>query len=353
MGAQRSPVQAVVFDLGGTLLQEIPGSDGPLPDGPRIEATPGAREALRALHGRYTLAVATNARLSDERHVRKALAQVGLDPYLAAVVTAHDVGKGKPDPGFFHAVLERVGCPPAGSAMVGDGYGTDIVGAKEAGLRAIWFNPACSPGPLVHPIHDAEVPALGDLPSTLDRPFPPDLAAALAILREHAVPENIVRHSLAVAAVAHRLAWCLRAEGIPVDPLLAHRGGLLHDLDKLSVGDHTEHGVKAGQILRELGWPDLAGIAEEHVLGANPHTWEEKVVHYADKIVEADRVVGLAERVSGLSRRYVADRDRIARALPLLCALEEEIVGPLSAPREEVMAELRALDLRLPPFVAA
>ncbi len=167
------------------------------------------------------------------------------------------------------------------------------------------------------------------------------------------MPDNIVRHCLAVAAVAHWIAVRLRERGEHLELLLVHRGGLLHDLDKVSSDKPAEHGVKAGRVLRELGWPKLAAIAEEHVLGAHPGTWEEKVVHYADKIVEEDAVVGLAVRVTALSCRYASEGDRIARALPRLLALEEEIMGNLSSSRDEILAELRGLDLRLPAVVAA
>ncbi len=353
MNSQRVPIRAILFDWGGTLMREMPGFDGPMADWPRVEAIPGAAGVLRSLHGEYMIAVATNAALSDERLVRTALARVGLEPYVSVVATARDLGTSKPDPAFFHSVLERVGCSPTEAAMVGDGYGADIVGAKAAGLRAIWFNPDGAPCPLVHPVHDAAVRALADVPVILAGPFLPDVGESLRILRDHDVPENIVRHSLAVAAVAHRLALRLQGQGIAVDPLLSHRGGILHDLDKLSAQDRTEHGKKAGQILRSVGWPDLAEIAEVHVLGAEPRTWEGKLVHYADKIVEEDAVVGLVERVAALSCRYVADGDRIAQALPQLLALEGEIARNLRVARDVILAEVQALDLRHPPFAAA
>ncbi len=353
MNSQRVPIRAILFDWGGTLMREIPGFDGPMADWPRVEAIPGAVDVLHSLHGAYTIGVATNAALSDERLVRTALARVGLEPYVSVVVTARDLGTSKPDAAFFHAVLERVGCSPTEAAMVGDGYGSDIVGAKATGLRAIWFSPAGRRCPLVHPVHDAAVRALADLPGILAGPFLPDVGESLRILRDHDVPENIIRHSLAVAAVAHRLALLLRAQGTAVDLLLVHRGALLHDLDKLSSQDRAEHGIKAGRTLRELGWPDLAGIVERHVLGAHPETWEEKLVHYADKIVEEDEVVGLADRVTALSCRYVSDANRIAQALPQLLSLEEEIVRSLRAARDSLLAEVQTLDLRLPAFVAA
>jgi len=335
-------LRAVLFDRGGTLVRESLDTGDLGAERFRTETIPGAVELLRALHGKYVLAMATNGRPWD----------TPLDRYFSLVATAHDLGVAKPDPAFFHAILKQLSLTPAEAAMVGDSYEADIAGAKSAGLRAIWFNPAGTRCPLVHPVHNAEIRALQDLSGVLGGPFLPDITEALQILRNHAVPENIVRHSLAVAAVAHHLAGLLRAQGISVDPLLVHRGGLLHDLDKVASKTPAEHGAKAGTNLRRLGWPDLAGIAEHHVVGAQPETWEEKVVHYADKIVEEDEVVGLVERVTALSCRYASDGDRIAGALPQLLALEDEIMRDLHASRGAIMAELQGLDPRLPPFVS-
>ena len=329
-------------------MREIPGFDGPMANWPRVEVIPGAVGVVRSLHNRYAIAVATNAALSDERLVRTALARAGLDPYVSVVVTARDLGVSKPDPAFFHAVLQRVGCSPTEAAMVGDGYGADIAGAKAAGLRAVWFNPAGMPCPLVHPVHDAEIRALQDLPGVLSEPLLPDIPEALQILREHAVPENIVEHSLAVAAIAHHLATILRAQGVRVDPLVVHRGALLHDLDKLSSERPADHGVKAGRILRGLGWAALAGIAEHHVVGAHPETWEEKIVHYADKTVEESRFVGLVDRVTALSCRYSTEGERIASALPALLKLEEEVLSECGMTAAALHERLAQLDTRLP-----
>lgn len=351
MSVHRS-LQAVLFDWGGTLMREIPGLDGPMAYWPRVEALPGAEDTLRALHGRYTLGVATNAVASDAALVRTALKRVALDRYFTVILTARDLGVAKPDLRFFAAAVEELGLPPEKVAMVGDAYSADIVGATTAGLRAIWFNPASTPCPLVHPVHDAEIRTLTKLPPLLAQPFLPNGGECLRILREHAVPENVVQHSLAVAAAAHHLAVRLRERGVAVDPLLVHRGAMLHDLDKVSSEKPTEHGMRAGRILRELGWPALAGIAERHVLGAVPTTWEEKLVHYADKIVDEDRVVGLVERVTSLACRYSAQGEQIARALPALLSLEAEILGRIGIPAAELLAELGQLDVELPPFVS-
>lgn len=350
-GSRTNVVRAVCFDWGGTVMRELPGMTGPMASWPRVEAIPGVKDALRALHGRYRLAVATNAAASDAALVRAALARVGLSAFFDAVCTARDLGAEEPDPAFFHAVLARLNCSPAEAAMVGDGYATDVVGAKQAGLWAIWFNPSGDPCPCVHPLHDAELRDMAALPAALSDLRLPDLNTCLELLAEHGVPAGVVRHSLAVAAAAHHLAHRLRERGARVDPLLAHRGGLLHDLDKVSsLAEGDPHGERAARILTELGYPELARIARSHILrsGLRPASWEEKLVFFADKLVEGKRVVGLEARLEALRRRYPDFRKDLEEAEPSLRLLEGEILELLGMDREELLAELAALDTSLP-----
>jgi len=53
--------------------------------------------------------------------------------------------------------------------VVGDDYQIDVVGAKKAGLRAIWFNPAGLPCPMAPPIHGDEVQLMADLLAAVER----------------------------------------------------------------------------------------------------------------------------------------------------------------------------------------
>ena len=226
--------KAIIFDWGDTVMRNFTEYPGPMANWPRVEAMPGIEYALQALHPHHRLVMATNAADSGRDLVVAALRRVALDGHFDAVYTARELGARKPEPAFYQAMLQALGCPPHEATMVGDDYRADVCGAKQAGLRAIWYNPAASPCPDVHPLHDAEVQALASLPATLSGPRLPDVAECLQLLAGQEVPPNVITHCRAVAAVAHDLACRLRSRGHAVDPLLAHRGGLLHDLDKAS-----------------------------------------------------------------------------------------------------------------------
>jgi HAD superfamily hydrolase (TIGR01509 family) len=65
------------------------------------------------------------------------LGRAGLDPFLNVVITAKDVGAGKPDPLIFRAALKRAGVAAKAAIYVGDQYELDVVGARKAGIRPI------------------------------------------------------------------------------------------------------------------------------------------------------------------------------------------------------------------------
>lgn len=160
-------IRLVVFDWGDTLMRDLPGQRGPMADWPVVEAVPGATAALAALQGRYRLALATNAADSGAEKVREALARVGLADPFEAILTARELGFAKPAPEFFRAVLERCDCAPAEAVMVGDSWRGDVEGARAAGLRAVWFNPARRPAP--GDSADAIISDLGELAAALER----------------------------------------------------------------------------------------------------------------------------------------------------------------------------------------
>ncbi len=227
-----SQLRVLIFDWGDTVMRTFPQYTGPMADWPEVAAAPGATEALTELARHYRLALATNARDSGSLAVRDALRRVRLDGAFDVVATSKEMGAAKPDAAFYRAVLARVGCAPEEAVMVGDSYDADVAGAKMAGLRAIWYNPTQAACPEPHPAYDAEISHMAHLPATVAGLRLPDVPMCLAWLAEQGVSDGLVRHVRLVAAVAFRLAELLRVAGEAVDPLLAHRGGLLHDLAK-------------------------------------------------------------------------------------------------------------------------
>jgi len=97
----------------------------------------GARQLLEYLHARGPVAVVTNSRTDEQ--VEK-LAFLGFTPLVDALVVSEAAGKSKPDPEIFRIALERISTPPERAVMIGDSWENDVVGARNAGVRPIWFN---------------------------------------------------------------------------------------------------------------------------------------------------------------------------------------------------------------------
>lgn len=225
--------------------------------------------------------------------------------------------------------------------------------AKARGLRAVWYNPAAQFCPEPHPLHDREIRRAEEMGKDWEFPWP-DVRECLGLLQEQGVPQNVVEHSAAVAAVAHFLAERLRARGVEVDPIQVHRGGLLHDLDKISsLHDEGEHGPRAAEILASRGYPELGRIALAHVLqpGRLPSSWPEKLVFLADKLVEGAAVVGLEARLAALRARYPEYQEKITAAEPFVRALQNQILLSLGLTEAELLEKLQRLPLGLPKEV--
>ncbi len=344
-----SEITTLAFDLGDTLIAVDPGFKGAMSDWPEVRPIPGIAAALSGLRGRFRLVILSNARDSHAPQVKTALARAGLDGQFEAIFTSADLGLEKPDPTYFHKVAQSLGAAPRELVMIGDSYPVDVPGARRAGWRSIWYNPGLKAAPGPAPLQDAEVSQMAGLPDALERLSLPDMLTCQAWYLQQGGVSSIWQHVEAVALAAYHLAVMLRAAGHPVDPVLAHRGGLLHDVAKISAKrTHQDHGDLGAEILAGLGQPALAEIAQRHMLfyltdpAKGPRTWEEKIVHFADKICEGPRFVEWPERLQGLSTRYPGSVEAMRAFTPAIEALQAELAAAAGFPAPEMVARLRA-----------
>ena len=174
----------------------------------------------------------------------------------------------------------------------------------------------------------------------------PGLDACYSLLREYGVPNNIIQHAETVARVAGFLAQRLDQAGEPVNIDLVEQAALLHDLDKLLTLDGGErHGALGGRILREHGYDEIAEIIERHNFGPrfeklNDWSWEQRLVHYADKLCFGSRVVILSERMADLRIRYPQSIQVLDRFQPLEEALEQDILHRIRLHPHDLVAIL-------------
>ncbi len=103
---------------------------------------PDAEPTLRALRAEgYALALISNltAPYAD------AIGRLGLADCFDRVVLSCDVGAVKPEPEIFGCALAALGIGPEEAVMVGDGWISDVRGARSAGLAAVHL---CRRGPV-------------------------------------------------------------------------------------------------------------------------------------------------------------------------------------------------------------
>ena len=60
--------------------------------------------------------------------------------YFEIIIISEDVGMKKPDKNIFIRTCNELKIMPSEAIYVGDNYEIDIVGAINAGLKAIWLN---------------------------------------------------------------------------------------------------------------------------------------------------------------------------------------------------------------------
>lgn len=104
---------------------------------------PGTAELLDYLANKnYRMHILTNG-FEEVQHIKVRCS--GIEPYFENLITSEDLGVKKPHPQAFIGALKRCGSDATTSAMVGDNLKVDVVGAREVGMLAAYFNPQAIP----------------------------------------------------------------------------------------------------------------------------------------------------------------------------------------------------------------
>ncbi|MGP8298886.1 HAD family hydrolase [Streptomyces inhibens] len=98
---------------------------------------PDSGPALEALAPLVRQAVLSNSSTSNQE---RKLTALGIRARFETIVCADELGYAKPAREAFHGACEALGLPPAEVAYVGDRLDIDALGARDAGLTAIWLD---------------------------------------------------------------------------------------------------------------------------------------------------------------------------------------------------------------------
>ncbi|MFD1676402.1 HAD family hydrolase [Alicyclobacillus fodiniaquatilis] len=132
-------IKALVLDWGDTVMRDYPDEAGAMVTWAKVEAIPGADVALGHFSKYFYCFLASNAGDSNSVLMGKALERVGIRQYFHHLFTSKELGASKPSPEFFRGVVRELELQPCECVMIGNDYYKDIVGAKNVGMRTIWF----------------------------------------------------------------------------------------------------------------------------------------------------------------------------------------------------------------------
>ena len=123
------PDHHIPLDIGALYLELCP---------VKCNVIPYAHEVLAFLSKHYTLHILTNG-FEDIQHLK--LKSAYLDQYFIEIITAEKSGYKKPNIEMFKFALNKAGAQCEECVMIGDNLETDIVGARDAKIDQIFYNP--------------------------------------------------------------------------------------------------------------------------------------------------------------------------------------------------------------------
>jgi len=157
----------------------------------------------------------------------------------------------------------------------------------------------------------------------------PSKRRALSLLVQSGCSREVIRHCKAVAALAKTIAEACGKRGLNVNIQLVEAGALLHDIGR-SRTHHVDHVIIGAEIAKSLNLPNsVVSIIERHVGGGVaideakrlgwpvknylPQTLEEKIVNYADKLIEGSRKVPIERTIEKFSEELGGTHPSIKR----------------------------------------
>lgn len=173
---------------------------------------------------------------------------------------------------------------------------------------------------------------------------------ALELHTKYGSNDHVVRHCETVARVAGALVGALRGRGVEVDEEAVITAALLHDIGR-NKSQTVQHGYLGAQIIESEGLSkEVAEIVRRHV-GAGiskeesaklgfpagdyiPRTLEQRVVCFADKMVDGDTVRPFEREV----KRFISKGHDVDRLKRLRDGLRETLGRD---PEEVVLVEPR------------
>jgi uncharacterized protein len=171
----------------------------------------------------------------------------------------------------------------------------------------------------------------------------PSREQAIGLLRKRHCSPKVIRHCELVADLALEIAVKLEKNGLKIDTELVEIGALLHDLGR-SKTHGVDHGLVGAELAESAGLPgSVLRLIKRHVGGGitaqeaeafgwpkdiyMPLTLEEKIVSYADKLIDKSKRVSVDVEIN---RLQMGNKDEAAERVR---KLHEEIITLMDKPK--------------------
>jgi putative nucleotidyltransferase with HDIG domain len=170
-------------------------------------------------------------------------------------------------------------------------------------------------------------------PEGKNRVKTPTKDTCFRLMQEMKMLNHIFDHSRQVCRVAMCLARHLNGDSVPMNLQLVQAAALLHDITKTrSFQTGENHASTGGELLTDLGYPDVGNIIRQHVrldsYFESELPREAEIVNYADKIVLHDKIVRLKQRKAYIFKKYgkgPEDKIRLERLWENTARLEQRL----------------------------
>ncbi|MGC8601933.1 MAG: HD domain-containing protein [Thermoprotei archaeon] len=156
----------------------------------------------------------------------------------------------------------------------------------------------------------------------------------LSVLRKAGANSAVVAHCFVTSFVAYELVKSAKALGLSVDEDLTVKAALLHDVGRAFTRG-VLHAVKGAEYLAGLGYQRELLLAVERHVGAGitedqaaqlglpkrdyvPQTLEEKIVSFADKLVEGTSILGPDHVLARFEREFGKNSQQLEMAKKLI-----------------------------------
>jgi molybdenum cofactor cytidylyltransferase len=144
----------------------------------------------------------------------------------------------------------------------------------------------------------------------------PTSAECRMLMQEiQALPEAVITHCRAVAAMAKTLTAAINKAGGKLDSKLVYAAALVHDIARTE----EPHAQRGARVLEEWGFPKPAEIVRVHLdiqVHDNEPINEAEMVYLADKLVSGHQPIDLEQRFQLKMKKYGQD-PQMAEAIRL------------------------------------